>query len=171
VKGTKEETSPGVWRLRVYAGRRPSGSPVRITQTVRGPDHKPGSGTRLADRELAKMVAAVSKTNPATNLKTFGELVTAWLDHIEADRSPTTMRKYRDIADRVVVPELGRIKLGPERSPARRSLRQSHRQGQRRDDSPAGPRPDRRCTPPGREVGPPGPQRVQEGQSPSGPRR
>ena len=111
VKGTKTETSPGVWRLRVYAGRRASGSPIQLTKTVRGPDSKPGSGTRLADRELANMIAGVSKGNTATGTETFGGLLASWLDHIEADRSPTTMRKYRDIADRVVVPELGRIKL------------------------------------------------------------
>lgn len=111
VKGTKAETSPGVWRLRVYAGRRESGSPIQVTKTVRGPHRKPGSGARLADRELAGMVAAVSKGNTATGTETFGELLTLWLDHIEADRSPTTMRKYRDMADRVVDPELGRIKL------------------------------------------------------------
>jgi integrase len=57
------------------------------------------------------MVAEVSKGNMATGTETVGELIAQWLDHIEADRSPTTMRKYRDIADRVVVPELGKIKL------------------------------------------------------------
>ncbi len=57
------------------------------------------------------MIAEVSKGNMATGTETFGQLVASWLDHIEADRSPTTMRKYRDIADRVVVPELGKIKL------------------------------------------------------------
>ncbi|MGA2305179.1 MAG: hypothetical protein ABSH29_13390, partial [Acidimicrobiales bacterium] len=111
MKGTKTETSPGVWRLRVYAGRRASGSPIQLTKTVRGPDSKPGSGTRLADRELANMVAQVSKGNMATGTETVGDLIAEWLNHIEADRSPTTMRKYRDIADRVVVPELGKVKL------------------------------------------------------------
>lgn len=111
MKGTKTETDPGVWRLRVYAGRRPSGSPIQLTKTVRGPDRKWGSGTRLADRELANMVAQVSKGNMATGTETVGELIALWLDHIEPDRSPTTMRKYRDIADRVVVPELGKVKL------------------------------------------------------------
>jgi integrase len=111
VRGTKQETSPGVWRLRVYAGRRPSGSPIQLTKTVKGPDRKPGSGSRLADRELAKMVAKVSKGNTVSGTETVGELISSWLDHIEADRSPTTMHKYRDIAARVVEPELGRIKL------------------------------------------------------------
>ncbi len=57
------------------------------------------------------MVADVSKGNVTTGTETFDELLDAWLAHIEPDRSPTTMRKYRDIADRVVRPELGKIKL------------------------------------------------------------
>jgi integrase len=111
VKGTKTETSPGVWRLRVYAGRRSTGSPIQLTKTVRGPDSKPGSGSRLADRELAKMIASVDSGKTGSGSETFGELLDAWLDHIEADRSPTTMNMYRHIAEKTVRPELGKIKL------------------------------------------------------------
>jgi integrase len=57
------------------------------------------------------MVADVSKGNVTTGTETVGELLDAWLAHIDTDRSPTTMRKYRDISDRVVRPELGKIKL------------------------------------------------------------
>jgi hypothetical protein len=54
MRGTKKQVSDGVWRLRVYAGRRENGTPIQITKTVHGPDTKPGSGSRLADRELAQ---------------------------------------------------------------------------------------------------------------------
>jgi len=105
------EIRPGVWRLRAYAGRRANGTPVQITKTVRANEARPGAGRRLAERELAAMVAYVSKGNVSAGAETLGELLDAWLAHIEPDRSPTTMRKYRDIADRVVRPELGKIKL------------------------------------------------------------
>jgi hypothetical protein len=39
------------------------------------------------------------------------ELLNVWLDHIGPNRSPTTVRKYRDLADRIVIPELGKVRL------------------------------------------------------------
>ncbi|HXX90532.1 MAG TPA: site-specific integrase [Acidimicrobiales bacterium] len=111
MQGTMSEIRPGVWRLRVYAGRRANGTPLQITKTVRANEARPGAGRRIAERELAAMVAQVSKGNVSAGTGTLGELLDAWLAHIEPDRSPTTMRKYRDIADRVVRPELGKIKL------------------------------------------------------------
>jgi len=64
VNGVKNEIRPGVWRLRVYAGRRANGTPIQISRTLVSPEAakgrtRPGDGTRLADRELAKMVAKV----------------------------------------------------------------------------------------------------------------
>ncbi len=113
MRGTKTEIRPGVWRLRVYAGRRnANGGPVQVSKIVRGPDTKPGSGTRLADRELAKMVAEVSKGGTATGTETVGDLLTEWLDHCDSlNRSPTTMREYRRIAEKIVRPELGGVRL------------------------------------------------------------
>ena len=57
------------------------------------------------------MIAKVSRGNTATGTETVGNLLDQWLDFIDASRSPTTMRKYRDLADRVVIPELGKVKL------------------------------------------------------------
>ncbi len=111
MNGTKTETKPGTWRLRVYAGRGPNGSPIQIAKTIHGPDSKPGSGSRLADRELARMVAALD-TGSATGSETVGALMARWLDHCDSiGRSPTTMRANRSISANVVVPELGRYKL------------------------------------------------------------
>jgi integrase len=112
VKGTKTEIRPGVWRLRVYAGRRANGSPIQIAKTIHAADSKPGAGSRLADRELAKMVADVSKGKTASGTETVGDLLTEWLDHCDSlGRSPTTMREYRRIAEKIVRPELGKVRL------------------------------------------------------------
>jgi integrase len=117
MKGTKTEVAPGVWRLRVYAGRRASGTPIQITKTVHAGDGRPGSGARTADRALAKMVAELDSGNRATGAMTVNQLLDQWLEHCAAvGRSPTTVRKYHYIADRIVRPELGRLrltKLGP----------------------------------------------------------
>ena len=110
--GTKTEIGPGVWRLRVYVGRNAHGNPVQRSRTVHAPERKPGAGVRLADRELAKMVAEATKGSAATGAETVGELLDLFLAHaVSQGRSPTTMREYSRIADKVVRPELGKIKL------------------------------------------------------------
>jgi integrase len=112
VRGTKKEVSPGVWRLRVYAGRRPNGTPIQVTETLHGPDKKEGSGSRLADRRLAKMVSDVSSGKLGSGAETFGTLLDRWLEHCDSlGRSPTTMKKYRQIVAAVVRPELGKVRL------------------------------------------------------------
>ena len=92
---------------------RPSGQrlPIQIRKTVEAKDPRPGAGRRLAERELAAMVAKVSSGNVSTGSETVEEPLNAWLDHIGPNRSPTTLRKYRDLADRIVIPELGKVRL------------------------------------------------------------
>jgi integrase len=112
--GTKMEIAPGVWRLRVFVGRNAKGNPVQRSKTIRvgGTNPKPGAGTRLADAELAKMVAEANKGNTATGAETVGELLDLFLDHaVSQGRSPTTLREYRRIADKVLRPEVGKLKL------------------------------------------------------------
>jgi integrase len=112
VNGTKTEISPGVWRLRVYVGRNAKGSPIQRSKTIRAPERKPGAGTRLADREIAKMIAEASKGSTATGTETVGQLLDRFLEHAESlGRSPTTLREHRRTIETTLRPELGRIKL------------------------------------------------------------
>jgi integrase len=112
VNGTKTEISPGVWRLRVYVGRNAKGNPIQRSKTIRAPERKPGAGTRLADRELAKMTAEASRGSTATGTETVGQLLDRFLEHAESlGRSPTTLREHRRTIETTLRPELGRIKL------------------------------------------------------------
>ena len=112
MNGTKTEVAPGVWRLRVYIGRNAKGFPIQRSKTTHAPEHKPGAGTRLADRELAKMIAEASRGCTATGNETVGALLDQFIEHATSiGRSPTTVRKYRSIVETVLRPELGRIKL------------------------------------------------------------
>lgn len=117
MNGTKTEMRPGVWRLRVYAGRRANGTPIQISKTFFSPEAlkgraRPGDGTRLADRELAKMVAKVDKGNAPTGNETVDDLLHRWLAHAEnIGRSPTTLREYQRIADKIVRPAIGKVRL------------------------------------------------------------
>ena len=112
MKGTKTEVAPGVWRLRVYVGRNAKGFPVQRSKTIHAPERKPGAGTRLADRELAKMIAEASQGRTAPGTETVGTLLERFIEHATAiGRSPTTLREYHRIAETVLRPELGRIKV------------------------------------------------------------
>lgn len=112
MKGTKTEIRPGVWRLRVYAGRRANGSPIQITKTVHAQEAKPGAGVRLAERELATMVAKVASGEAVAKTETVAGLLDKWLAHCDAiGRSPTTMREHRRLVTKVIVPAIGHVKL------------------------------------------------------------
>jgi integrase len=58
------------------------------------------------------MVSAANKGSSATDAGTVGELLDLFLDQAASlGRSPTTLREYRRIADKVLRPELGALKL------------------------------------------------------------
>jgi integrase len=96
----------------VYAGRRANGTPIQISKMVHAPERKPGAGARLADRELAKLVSEVAAGKISAGRETVGTLLDLWLNHCESiGHSPTTMRKYHQLADAVVRPELGKVRL------------------------------------------------------------
>ena len=112
MNGTKTQVAPGVWRLRVFVGRNANGSPIQRSKTIRAPERKPGAGTRLADRELAKMITEASRGSSATGTETVGQLLDRFLEHAESlGRSPTTLREHRRTIETTLRPELGRIKL------------------------------------------------------------
>ena len=107
-----------MWRLRVYAGRRASGSPIQITKTFTSPEAvergakcSPGAGTRLADDALAEMIAKANKGNATTGAETVGDLLDRFIEHRKGRLSPTTIRAYISIGDKWVRPELGKVKL------------------------------------------------------------
>jgi integrase len=105
------EIQPGVWRLRVYAGRRENGTPIQLAKTLRTHAGRKGAGKGEAEVALADMVAKVSK-GAAAGSETVNDLLDLWLDHLEVlGRSPTTLREYRAIGKRIVRPEIGKVRL------------------------------------------------------------
>jgi integrase len=96
-RGTKTEYKPGYWRLRVYVGDDPAtGRPVQRSRNVRG-------GVGVAERELSRFIAELERGEvsaaPAVR-QTVGELLDAWLDLVGPQRSPTSVRGYRDKVNR-----------------------------------------------------------------------
>jgi integrase len=105
MRGTKTERSPGVWRLRVFAGTDPvTGNPRQLSRTFKGTK-------RQADTALANFVTEVVDGNaPLVGSTTLAEYLAKWLDHITPTRSPTTVRGYRFKVKRIT-DKLGNMPL------------------------------------------------------------
>jgi len=112
-----KEIRPGVWALRIFVGRRANGSPVQRRRLVDSGTGRVGAGVREARTEMAKMRAEVEenggtkRTAVATGY-TVAKLLDRYIAHCETqDRSPTTVHEYRRIADKVLVPKFGTMRL------------------------------------------------------------
>jgi integrase len=105
VRGTKTEVRPGVWRLRVVTGYSPEGRPRQASRTY--------TGTKKdADTALAGFVTAIeSGTASLDGTTSLDAFLDRWIEHIESQRSPTTVRGYKDKLRRVRR-DLGSIKIG-----------------------------------------------------------
>jgi integrase len=104
VRGTKQERSPGVWRLRVFTGTDAvTGNPRQATRTFHG-------SKKQADSALAEFVHALGGGTITTDSSTVAEYLHRWLNHIATSRSPTTVRGYRGKIGRINT-KLGKIRL------------------------------------------------------------
>ncbi len=104
VRGTIQETRPGVWRLRVVVGYRPDGQPRQASRTVHGT-------RRVAQSQLAKLVAEVENGNPPMiGAMTLASYLERWMDHVRAHRQPDTTRNYA-VRCRRFSAEIGGVRL------------------------------------------------------------
>ncbi|MGH9110076.1 MAG: tyrosine-type recombinase/integrase [Acidimicrobiales bacterium] len=106
MRGNLTERGDGKWRLRVYAGRDPhTGRQRVVTKTV-------GGSKRAAERELAKLITDVDAGRYKGTAAKLSTLVDRWIAHLEAiGRSPSTLREYRRLAARAILPALGSVRL------------------------------------------------------------
>ncbi len=102
--GTLRQRVPGVWELRVYAGRDERGRPVQVSRTFRG-------GERAAKRALVALEGKVNdgEVDPRSR-DTVAGLLKAYLDDRARTLSPATISVYRSSAKR-----LGQTKLAAKR--------------------------------------------------------
>lgn len=100
------ERQTGNWELIVQLPRDPeTGLRKQLSRTHYGTK-------REAQRALAALVAKVSEGKITSTAKTLGQLVDSWLDHVEGSLSPTTMREYRRLTERLIKPDIGSLRLG-----------------------------------------------------------
>jgi integrase len=106
MQGSMRERRPGVWQIRVCAGRDPATRRFRyVTRTVQG-------GKRDAQRAAAKLVSSVEGGMLPAARGTVAQLLEQWMAHIEVQgRSPSTLSRYRSAIRANIVPVLGDLQL------------------------------------------------------------
>ncbi len=102
---------PGsAWELRAYIGVEPvSGKHKYATRTFRG-------GKREAAEALARMVTQVDGGGDAAHDATVADLIRQWLDLVNEELSPSTLRGDRRIVRSYVLPALGDVNLARPRT-------------------------------------------------------
>ena len=112
-----KEIRPGVWQLRVFVGRDANGRPVQKSRTVDSGTGKVNAGVREARAALTKMKSEVEENGGTKRTvtemgMTVAQLLDRYIDHCQQQgRSPTTIHEYRRLADKVLVPRFGAMRL------------------------------------------------------------
>ncbi len=99
------ERRPGVWELVVQLPRDATTARApQLSRTVRGTK-------REAQRALAALVAEVSAGKVSASNATLSELLARWLEVVDDQLSPTTVREYRRLVRTMLDPDLGKLSL------------------------------------------------------------
>ena len=106
--GSLRQRAPGVWELRVFAGRDAvTGRQVSRSETFRG-------SKRDAERELARLVTEVGKPVGGRELPPNRVTLTQLIElHLaEHKGAPGTVGSYRSLLVRHIAPTIGRLRIG-----------------------------------------------------------
>jgi integrase len=103
MKGNITSRGKNSWRLK-YDVPTEGGQRKTVFTTVRG-------SRKDAERELRRRLSAIDNgTHVDPSGLTVAEYIRAWLDN-DTDLSPKTLERYRQLAERQIIPHLGAIKL------------------------------------------------------------
>ena len=101
MRGGLRERTPGVWEVRFETGRDPlTGRRRQLSRSVKGTK-------RDAQQVLNALVADADAGRISGSSATFKQLVDEWLTLAGGDLSPTTLRRYRGLLDKRILPALG----------------------------------------------------------------
>src|SRR6056297_3495962 len=105
MQGSLRERRPGNWELIVQLPRdRATGRNKQLSRTHLGTK-------REAQRALAALAADVSAGKVSSSATTLDELLARWLDVVDDQLSPTSVREYRRLVTKRIGPDLGKLRL------------------------------------------------------------
>jgi len=101
MSGSLRQKTRGVWEIRFEAGRDPlTGKRRQISRSIRG-------SKRDAQQALNALVAEADTGGFVGTAMTFEQLTVQWLALAENDLSPTTLRRYKNLLSKRILPALG----------------------------------------------------------------
>lgn len=104
---TLRPKGPGKWQLVLYAGKDRTGRQRQLTRTIYAPNER--AARKAAERVAVEMRAEMQGRTVAAD--TFGAYAAQWLkDKAASGASPTTMRGYQAIVDRMTA-KWGAVRL------------------------------------------------------------
>ena len=101
MKGGLREKSPGIWEVRLEAGRDPvTGRRRQVSRSVHGTK-------RQAQAVLNTLLADANIDQGGRTKATFQQLSDQWLALVQNDLSPTTIHRYKNLLKNRILPALG----------------------------------------------------------------
>ncbi len=104
MRGHLESRGRNVWRAKVYLGREQGKSKRYLQRTIHGTK-------RQAEDILNEMLVEAGRSSNGIVDGTFRELAEKWLGLSSQTLSPTTLREYERLLDRLILPKFGDRKV------------------------------------------------------------
>jgi integrase len=103
VRGHLEARGSGTWRAKVFLGQDAIGRQRYLTRTIHGTK-------READAQLRELMLEAGLAH-GTSQATVGDLAAKWLEMAAETLSPSTLREYRRLLEKIILPQFGSTKV------------------------------------------------------------
>ena len=103
MRGHLEPRGSGTWRAKVFLGQDANGRQRYLTRTVHGTK-------READAQLRQLILEAGLAHE-TSHATVDDLAAKWLELVSQTLSPSTLREYRRLLEKIILPQFGRAKV------------------------------------------------------------
>jgi integrase len=103
VRGHLEPRGSGTWRAKVFLGQDANGRQRYLTRTVHGT-------RREADAQLRQLILEAGLAHE-TSHATIDDLAAKWLELATETLSPSTLREYRRLLAKIILPQFGSAKV------------------------------------------------------------
>src|SRR5665213_3274346 len=97
VRGHLEAQGSGTWRAKAFLGQDAIGRQRYLTRTIHGTK-------READAQLRELMLEAGLAH-GTSQATVGDLAAKWLEMAAETLSPSTLREYRRLLEKIILPQ------------------------------------------------------------------
>jgi integrase len=103
MRGHLEARGSGTWRAKVFLGQDVNGRQRYLTRTVHGTK-------REAETQLRQLILEAGLAHE-TSHATMDDLAAKWLELASEALSPSTLREYRRLLEKIILPQFGSTKV------------------------------------------------------------